>query len=214
VLPGYLKQRRGFGGKGRTVTKVSVTDSLPVAGGEAAVYLLLIEVAYAEGGTEIVLLPVHFAVRESARNLLEESPQSVIARLRLGAKEGLLYDGVHSWGFREALLEMIARGKKIRMQGGELAGRRSRAFRSLLAGTGLPESSQILKAEQTNTSIIYDHSFCLKLYRRIEEGINPEAEMGRFLTEDVRFDGVAPLIGTLEYRRAAAEPVDIALLQG
>jgi maltose alpha-D-glucosyltransferase/alpha-amylase len=78
----------------------------------------------------------------------------------------------------------------------------------------MPEASQILKAEQTNTAIIYDHSFFLKLYRRLEEGVNPEAEMGRFLTEDVRFDGVAPLIGTLEYRREAAEPLNIALLQG
>jgi maltose alpha-D-glucosyltransferase/alpha-amylase len=214
ILPGYLKKRRWFGGKGRTINKLTVTDSLPVASGEATVFLLFIEVAYAEGGTEIVLLPIHYAIQESARHLLEESPQSVIARLRVGVKEGLLYDGVHSWGFREALLETIARGRRVRMKGGELAGRRSRAFRSLLAGTGMPETSQILKTEQTNTSIVYGHSFCLKLYRRLEEGVNPEAEMGRFLTESVRFDGIAPLIGTLTYHRVAAEPVDIALLQG
>lgn len=78
----------------------------------------------------------------------------------------------------------------------------------------MPETSRVLKAEQTNTSIIYDHSFYLKLYRRLEEGVNPEAEMGRFLTENVRFAGTAPLIGTLEYRRAAAEPINIAILQG
>jgi maltose alpha-D-glucosyltransferase/alpha-amylase len=214
ILPDFLKKRRWFRGKGRTINRVSVTDSLPVASGEATVFLLFLEIAYAEGGTEIVLLPIHYAARESARQMLEESPQSVIARLRVGAQEGLLYDGVHSWGFREALFETIVRGKKIRMKGGELAGRRSRSFRRILAGKATPEFSQILKAEQTNTSILYDHSFFLKLYRRLEEGVNPEAEMGRFLTENVRFDGIAPLIGTLEYRRTAAEPVDIALLQG
>ncbi|HXV21717.1 MAG TPA: putative maltokinase, partial [Desulfuromonadales bacterium] len=214
ILPDYLKKRRWFGGKGRTINRLSVTDSLPVADGEATVFLVFIEVAYAEGGAEIVLLPMHFAVQESARHLLEESPQSIIARLRVGTKEGLLYDGVHSWGLREALFETIARGKTIRMKGGELVGRRNRAFRNFLAGAGMPEASQILKAEQTNTAIVYDHSFFLKLYRRLEEGVNPEAEMGRFLTEDIRFAGVAPLIGTLEYRRTVAEPVDIALLQG
>jgi maltose alpha-D-glucosyltransferase/alpha-amylase len=214
ILPDYLLKCRWFGGKGRTINQVSVAESLPLAGAAARVFLLLIEVAYAEGGTETVLLPLHFAARESARLLLEESPQAVIARLRVGAQEGILYDGVHSRELREALFEMIARGKRLRLKGGEIAGRRSRVFRSLLAGTAAPESSQILKAEQTNTAILYDHGFFLKLYRRLEEGVNPEAETGRFLTEEVRFDGVAPLIGTLEYRRGGAEPVDIALLQG
>jgi maltose alpha-D-glucosyltransferase / alpha-amylase len=214
ILPDYLQKRRWFGGKGRTINSVSVTDSMPVAGGEAKVFLLFIEVAYAEGGADIVLLPIHYAIQESARLLLEDAPQSVIARLRVGANEGILYDGVYSWGFREALFETIVRGKRIKLQGGELAGRRSRASRRLPGGKGMPESSRVLKAEQTNTSIIYDHSFYLKLYRRLEEGVNPEAEMGRFLTENVRFAGTAPLIGTLEYRRAAAEPINIAILQG
>jgi maltose alpha-D-glucosyltransferase/alpha-amylase len=95
ILPNYLKKRRWFGGKGRTINRLSVTDSLPLAGGEATVFLLFIEVAYAEGGTEIVLLPIHYAVRESARQCWKSRP-SRSSPARVGEEEGLLYDGVHS----------------------------------------------------------------------------------------------------------------------
>ncbi len=214
ILPEYLHKCRWFGGKGRTIARVSITERIPVTGGGQTVFLLLIEVAYAEGGGESVMLPVHYADREDARRLREECSQSVIARLRVGGTDGLLYDGVYSGSFRASLFEMIARGKRSKVKGGELVGRRSRAFRTLLAGAGSPESSSVLTAEQTNTSIIIDNRFFLKLYRRLEEGANPEVEMGQFLTDGIRFDGVAPLAGTLEYRRSTAEPVTIAMLQG
>src|SRR5690606_21104904 len=41
--------------------------------------------------------------------------------------------------------------------------------------------------EQSNTSILYERQFFLKLYRRLEPGTNPEIELGRFLTEEARY---------------------------
>lgn len=214
ILPEYLHKCRWFGGKGRTIAGISLTDRIPVPGGVVAAFLLLIEVAYAEGRAESVMLPIHYADQDDARRLLEEFPHSVIARLHVGDKEGILYDGAYSTSFRKSLFEMIARGKRNKVKGGELAGRRSRAFRALLAGTAAPENSMVLKAEQTNTSMVFNNSFFLKLYRRLEEGVNPEVEMGQFLTDTIHFDGVAPLAGIVEYRRSASEPVTIAMLQG
>jgi maltose alpha-D-glucosyltransferase / alpha-amylase len=214
VLPNYLMKSRWFGGKGRTISTVLITERIQLSGGEATTYLLLMEVAYVEGGKDVVLLPVSFADQENARHLLEESPQAVIARVSAGGREGILYDGAYSGKFREVLFEMVSRGKKVKTKGGELTGQRSRAFRFLLAGSGVLESSLVLKADQTNTSIIFDDSFFLKLYRRLEEGPNPEVEMGMFLTDSVRFESIAPLAGTVEYRRTTGEQMTIAMLQG
>jgi maltose alpha-D-glucosyltransferase/alpha-amylase len=44
--------------------------------------------------------------------------------------------------------------------------------------------------------------------------VNPELEVGRFLTEKTTFSQIAPLAGSLEYRRAKGEPISIAILQG
>src|SRR5947209_12640527 len=54
----------------------------------------------------------------------------------------------------------------------------------------------------------------LKVFRRLEEGVNPELEVGRFLTGKTTFAHIAPLAGSLEYRRGKGEPVTIAILQG
>ncbi len=214
ALPEYLRKCRWFGGKGRTVSKVRVAESIPVTNSGVTVFLLVVELGYAVGGAEAVLVPIHHVDRESARQILEECPQAVIARLRVDEKEGILYDGLYNGWFRKALFEMIAPGKRIKVKGGELSGSRGKFFRRLPAATSPPYASRILKAEQSNSSILYDDSYYLKLYRRLEEGVNPESEMGKFLTETVRFERIAPFAGTLEYRRTAAEPVTIAILQG
>jgi maltose alpha-D-glucosyltransferase/alpha-amylase len=212
VLPEYLRKCRWFGGKGRAINTVTVTDSIPFTGDDETYVLLLIEVAYAEEGTEAVILPIHFAVQDSALQLLKESPEAVIARLRVDEVEGILYDAVYSGRLREALFRMVAQSRRTRVRGGELAGRRTRLFTRLLAGGPPPADSQILRSEQGNTSILFDNRYLFKLFRRAEEGIRPEEEMMRFLTETVHFEGIAPFVGALEYRRPGAGPVTLALV--
>ena len=56
------------------------------------------------------------------------------------------------------------------------------------------------RAEQSNTSIIYGDQFILKLFRKIEPGINPDVEVGTFLTEH-GFKHTPAVLGSIEYRR-------------
>jgi maltose alpha-D-glucosyltransferase/alpha-amylase len=213
ILPEYLRKCRWFGGKGRIINTTSVTERIPVAGADETYVLLLIEVACNEEETEAVILPIHFAVQDSAKQLLKESPEAVIARLRVDEVEGILYDGAYSGRLREAIFRMVAQGRRSRVKGGELAGHRTRLFMRLLAGGAPPADSQILRAEQGNTTILFGNNYLCKLFRRAEEGIRPEEEMMRFLTETVHFEGIAPFVGSLEYRRPAAGPVTLALVQ-
>ena len=50
--------------------------------------------------------------------------------------------------------------------------------------------------------------------RRLAEGVNPELEVGRFLTENTQFAQIAPIAGSLEFRRNGGEPITMAILQG
>jgi maltokinase len=67
------------------------------------------------------------------------------------------------------------------------------------AGTGheLREARPV-GAEQSNTSIVFDEELILKVFRRLEAGINPELELLRFLTEH-GFENVAQLAGWYAY---------------
>jgi maltose alpha-D-glucosyltransferase/alpha-amylase len=61
--------------------------------------------------------------------------------------------------------------------------------------------------------MIFDNKFFLKLYRKIEDGVNPDVEITRFLTEHTKFPNVPEFLGAIEYRRPKAEPTVVCLLQ-
>ena len=71
----------------------------------------------------------------------------------------------------------------------------------------------LLGAEQSNTSLVYGSCFILKLFRRLQEGTNPDLEIGRFLTEK-GFAHIPPVAGALEYRAGRQKPQTIGILQG
>ena len=188
VLPGYLAGCRWFGGKAREPREFRVREWLALSGARLA----FVEVAYASGPAETYLLPLQCAAGSPAERLERECPAAIVARFREG---GVLFDAVHAADFRAALFSLIARGESM----GGLFG---------LPGTGLGESapeSRVLAVEQSNTAIIYGGRVFLKLYRRLEEGVNPDAEILRFLGAR-GFPHVPPFCGALEFRAAGRAP--------
>jgi len=215
ILPEYLKRSRWFQGKSRTIVRFAVMDKIMVPVDRSSVILTLLEVAYSEGAPEIYLLPLHFLPMDGGGDaMLNEAPGAVICQLRVGEKPGVLYDGIFNSHLRWALFEMIWRRKAIRTEGGRLFGRPSPGLAALMEGKEPPFVSQVGKSEQSNTSVIFEKNFFLKLYRRLEEGAHPELEMGRFLSDRVGFKNVAPLAGGLEYRRSGSDPVVFGMMQG
>ncbi|MBC7962202.1 MAG: putative maltokinase, partial [Steroidobacteraceae bacterium] len=215
ILPDYLRKCRWFQGKSRTMTRLILMEKLPVVIDGSAAFVALIEVSYSEGIPETYLLPLHFlSVEAGADAIMNEFPGAVISRFRLDEKQGILYDAVFNGHFRAALFEMVTRRKAVHTETGRLSGRPGQSFAALLGDKQPPLASQVGKSEQSNTSVIYEKTFFLKLYRRLEEGVHPELEIGRFLSDRIRFQHVAPMAGALEYRRDGAEPVALALLQG
>jgi maltose alpha-D-glucosyltransferase/alpha-amylase len=83
-------------------------------------------------------------------------------------------------------------------------------LRGLRRQGGLDLEPSVSKAEQTNSSIIYGDRLILKFFRRLDFGINPDLEIGRFLSAR-KFPGSPPLAGALEYR-SKDEPITVALL--
>src|SRR5712671_7025988 len=73
--------------------------------------------------------------------------------------------------------------------------------------------SHVLGAEQSNSSMLFADKFFLKLYRKLEDGVNPDVEVTRFLTERARFENVPAFGGAIEYRRAKSQPTVVCLLQ-
>jgi maltose alpha-D-glucosyltransferase/alpha-amylase len=107
---------------------------------------------------------------------------------------------------------MIVRGERVPAGFSTVEGTRSKALEEVLSESALPVPSKVLKIEQSHSSIIYDNRFFLKLYRKLDSGINADAELIRFLTERQKFTQVPAYYGAMEQRQPKSEPRALALL--
>lgn len=218
VLPGYIAPRRWFGSKARAIQAVQLLEAIALAD---AGYLALLYVSYAaaaSGEPETYVLPLAFATGERAEQLRRQRPASVVANLHTSQGEGILYDAVWRHRFCHALLDVIGQGGRFEGTAGDIVASTTSAFARL---RGVLLRDEILEpavhgGEQSNTSIFYGDRLILKLFRRLESGVNPDLEIGAFLTEKTTFGNAPPVAGALEYRRQqteVGEPVTLALLQ-
>jgi maltose alpha-D-glucosyltransferase/alpha-amylase len=213
VLPGYLKESRWFGGKARGIRSVVMEEALPVLDGESPGVLALLRVDYSEGDAETYALPLLYAAGARAERMCADHPRAAVARVvRDQEEEGIFFDAVVDESFAESLLVGIARHRHREGIVGELVASRTHEFRQIRSLGEGRLAATVLGVEQSNTSIVFGDRFILKLYRRIQPGVNPDLEIGRFLTER-RFAHVPVVAGAIEYRRGREEPATLAILQ-
>jgi maltokinase len=173
LLAEWLPQQRWFGGKGRSITSVDVEQRTAMSGPLGLTHLLL-RVGDESGGADRYQLLLG--------RLTGEVPQR-LQHAVIGQVDGeVLYEAVHDQEAAAALLERIA-------EGGEHDGL---VFAN--AGpldTSLP--SRVMGAEQSNTSIVYGEDYILKLFRRVQPGLNPDLEISRALADGGSPHVAAPL---------------------
>ncbi|HEX9274334.1 MAG TPA: putative maltokinase, partial [Candidatus Binatia bacterium] len=176
------------------------------------------EVQYTGGTPETYLLPLAFAAGDRAFELRQTNAQSVIAQLKITGKEfeteGVLYDALYDSGFCKALLASIGRGRRFKGDTAEIHAQPSKMFRAVAGDTEASLEPSMLRGEQSNTSIVYGDRLILKFFRRVGEGLNPDVEIGRFITEKTSFANVPSLAGFLEIRKEQIEPGTLGILQG
>jgi maltose alpha-D-glucosyltransferase/alpha-amylase len=218
VLQGYLRGRRWFGGKARRQLGVQILELIPVARERTETLLTLIEVSYAEGDPEYYSLPIGFASGERAAELETSHYYEVIARLAVTdgdeATEGVLYDALVDPDFCAQLTRVVAGKRRLKGRLGAIGGLTTRGHSRRVREISTVADPQLLKAEQSNTSIVYGDELIMKVFRRLDEGLNPDLEIGRFLTERTSFSHMPPVLGALEYRRPRREPVTLAVVHG
>lgn len=202
--------------------------------GMAATRMLIVRVDYVEGEPETYLLPVLFAQGEQEKNLLADRPGAAILSIAR-ADDGhgaTLCDTSHEDEFWLLLFDAIARGRTISGQHGTVEPFRTQAFarlnhRSYVRHSDNGESRKaavrptrapaildvsVHGGEQSNTSAIVGNRLIFKLFRRINDGENPDLEIGRYLTEHTRLSCVPQVAGALEYHSKNGDQFTLAVL--
>lgn len=173
-VPEYLMARRWFGRKAFPIKAVRVAETvkLPASGGAEAV---------------IAVVEVTFVGVQAEHYLLAVIPK----------EDGSFFDALADDEVIRGLFRLIRDSTQATLGGTVLKGAR-------LAGAGkvldaMPRSPTVrrLPVEQSNTSVVLEDRAILKVIRRLEPGLNPEYELGKFLGERTSFTGMAPLLGAV-----------------
>jgi maltose alpha-D-glucosyltransferase/alpha-amylase len=191
VLPSFLFERRWFGEKGTRHLSIN----LPVAFGlehDGNRFLLAVTEATTDAGVSRYQLPL--TIRWSRYTDIECGTTKVLAAVRRTAREGSLLDATVEPEFIAALVAKIFAGQT------DGDGTHRLEFRPTSAFTEIQPIRTVkpVGVEQSNSSVIAENHYVVKVLRKLTAGIHPEIEIGRFLIESARFANAPPLLGTLE----------------
>jgi trehalose synthase-fused probable maltokinase len=182
VLLGTMASQRWFGGKSRDVLDARVLDAAVTPGDPPILAIAVVEVRYGLQTHDLYHLPLGFRPSESGWNA------SVVAET-----EGwIAYDAMADPELARRMVELIRTGASLD------TGEAVVSFRATGELPATIESARPMGVEQSNSSLVLDERFALKLYRRIQPGTNPELEVLRFLTER-GFEHTASLEGYVAY---------------
>jgi len=180
----WLPRQRWFAAKTRRIRGVAFADAVPLGRG----VVLLANVELDHGGHERYALPL----------MAGEAIVEVLGEV----------------DFARNLVALLLRAGAVAGDRGEIRG---------VPAAGLAErwphgppadlTVRRIGGEQSNTSLVLGDAFVLKHFRKLAAGVNPEAEIPRFLTERTSFRNTPRLAGHLEYRDARGLTTTLAVMQ-
>ena len=216
ILPVYISRQRWFGNKSASIRSTVIVDWGKPNGNGAI--LCLVQVEYETGNADRYFLPLALAFGSAARSLRDTAPAAILSTVLSPGGEGILYDATYDARSCKELLAIIQNSTASAMQNGTIQGQSSSALVGLLAQTSDSADKTLAprrsSAEQSNTSVLFGDRLIMKLFRHPEPGLNPDCEIGRFLTEESHFANVPPFGGSIEYIHNAEKPTTLGMLQG
>jgi len=199
ILPRYVEQQRWYAAKGRAVQSAAIADWLVWDR-----WLITLPTIRSEGHECLYFVPLTLAWEDRDDELIKAVASLTLARVRQQANVGVLAEAAGDTAFCRAVARQVCDAASLPTAHGTVrfaptskCGEfRQENFDELVVSR--------LHTQSTNTSATLtsptrgDRLF-LKFYRRLREGINPEFEVGRYLTEVAKFPHCVPLVGSIEY---------------
>ncbi len=205
-LAAWLRRTRWFGGKASTIESCRIDDRVYLPVGELGAWLGIIRVNYRGKHTENYAVLLGWCPNQAADAMPDNT--RVTAAVVDGV-QGFIVDGLYLPGVRDALFSYLLEAREFAL--GDLVVR-------FLPGRSLSQEhdvlpSRVLNAEQSNSAIVYDNRFLLKLYRKVEYGINPDLEVTRYLTKQAGFPHIPAYRGAVEMLGPEGKTLVLAMFQ-
>ena len=213
ILPSYVAAQRWYGGKGAPILRTHISDYADWQTRDGR-WLLSVFAVENRIETAYYVMPLAIAFEDTDEVRLHKLQPAAIARVRQQAVVGVVADACADEGFCRTVVDSIGAGTGLRTHSGQLLFWASHIYAELRGDPATPLAITPTPAQgSSNTTVRIGERFFLKIYRRIQRGINPELEIGRYLTEVVHFPNIVPVAGAVEYQADDGSTASLALLQ-
>jgi len=211
ILPRHIEIQRWYASKGTAIGRARLVDHAVWEVGGLSWMLPLLDLDGPPGGAAY-FMPLALAWEERDEERMAGVAQAAIAKVRQQAQVGLMGDAFYDEAFCRELVRAIGKGTELATANGRLVFKPTAAFAQVGADIdALPVGRP--SGVSSNTVVTLDETLFLKGYRHVREGINPELEMGRFLTEVARYPHCVPVLGALEYMANDGRTITLAMVQ-
>jgi maltose alpha-D-glucosyltransferase/alpha-amylase len=207
----YLRGRRWFAARESAITTLRPRLLAPWRGGSDTWQVSFIDVHLASGEVQRYFLPLALDWETRSRDPLERYQAFTVTKLRHKDRVGIAYAAFADPRFARDIARAMLAGEEVALGPGRLRFSANAHFAPLAAA--VEEEARTPAMEQSNTAVFFGSRLFLKAYRRLRVGVNPELEMGRFLTDVSPFPHIAPVLGAMEYLEGGEEPVTLAVMQ-
>jgi maltose alpha-D-glucosyltransferase/alpha-amylase len=208
----YISQQRWFGSKMSTITGVELVDAA-VMQTELPFYIIaLIALHYEYSASELYYFPVVLRIQSELQDSSDDGP---IMMINTPEEQLSMSDALRDNGYLELLFQKLLNSEAVASAKGRFLFRNTPVLLDAVEDTNhySVETLRRLKAEQSNTSIIYNESWIMKNFRRITGGTNPDLEVPLFLTTIAHYKNIPQVAGYIEYMMEDGTRSAIASLQ-
>ena len=173
LLP-FLQRQRWYGDKARAARQGRFVDWGTLRRSPQPLFLTIVEVEFDDGSHHCYFLPLTICAHAEARALAERAPHAVLATIT-GARKGFLFDAWLDDRFARTVLESLDREEKTTTKRGSVRVVKTAAFAALRGSTSDTLPIARTAGEQTEyLDLVYGDRLIVKLFRRLEPGINPD----------------------------------------
>jgi trehalose synthase-fused probable maltokinase len=195
-LERYLPRQRWYGEKGQTITEIAVDRPDVATLGDAFVTLSVASLRFANGNSYRYFVPFVIEPGESERTIVRIDAAGTIWSLTRSSTS----EHFHTW-----LWEGI--------HGRSDTGRFRWHISPQTAEREEKPVSRLLSGEQSNTNIAFGDQVLIKVFRRVQAGLNPDVELGAFLTTEAGLLTVPRVLGDLRMTMPGGEEASIGIAQ-
>ncbi|WAJ26744.1 maltose alpha-D-glucosyltransferase [Antarcticirhabdus aurantiaca] len=215
VLTAFVAGQRWFAGKSDRPGRARL-DVLGTPAGSSRGHAFNEVTVNTAAGEQRYFLPLSAKWGENWLHRDAPTLPYTLMKIRQGPQVGAILDGSRDPSLVKMMVELIRKGDATLplSETGRLRIETSQAAGDLLAGTADVSEDGVapISGEQSNTTILFGQPAILKLYRRLRDGVQPELEVTRFLTEKTAFRNTPALLGSITLERADGSETALAAL--